>query len=240
MFKEINKDRAFDEILNQIIENIQNGTLKSGDALPAERSMAEALGVSRPLVREVLRALELLGIITTVRGGANYISEDLENCMISPLSILLRLNNSNVDHTQQLRSALEREAARLAAKNCTPVDAAQLQLILAKLDETEEERVRGNLDQDLHIKIGRMANNPMLFSVMCASSQLTESIISGIRAYIMQKKNSSAEVDDQHRRLVEAIINHRADEAEQCMAEHMRTIETYIEEMKDNEKCCVV
>ena len=59
MFKEIKDEKAFDGILNQIIDNIQNGHLKAGDALPAERTMAETMGVSRPAVREVLRALEI-------------------------------------------------------------------------------------------------------------------------------------------------------------------------------------
>ena len=57
MFTKIGEERAFDAILGQIIENIQTGELKAGDALPAERSMAESMGVSRPAVREVLRAL---------------------------------------------------------------------------------------------------------------------------------------------------------------------------------------
>ena len=57
MFRQINKENAFDEILNQIIENIRAGRLKKGDALPAERAMAEAMGVSRPVIREVLRSL---------------------------------------------------------------------------------------------------------------------------------------------------------------------------------------
>lgn len=45
MFKEIKDEKAFDGILNQIIDNIQNGHLKAGDALPAERTMAETMGV---------------------------------------------------------------------------------------------------------------------------------------------------------------------------------------------------
>ena len=68
MFREIGDERAFDGILNQIIENIQNGSLKAGAALPAERTMAETMGVSRPAVREALRALELLGIINLCIG----------------------------------------------------------------------------------------------------------------------------------------------------------------------------
>ena len=46
MFKEIKDEKAFDGILNQIIDNIQNGHLKAGDALPAERTMAETMGQS--------------------------------------------------------------------------------------------------------------------------------------------------------------------------------------------------
>ena len=53
MFRKIEKENPFEEILDQIIENIKEGILKKGDALPAERNMAEALGVSRPVVREV-------------------------------------------------------------------------------------------------------------------------------------------------------------------------------------------
>lgn len=234
MFREVNKERPGDEILNQVIENIQKGYLKPGDALPAERLMAEKMGVSRPVVREVLRALELLGIITSVRGGANYISEDIEHCLIGPLSILFQLNNSSVQQTQQLRAALEEATAGLAAEKCTPVDAAELQLILARLEAEEDERVRANLDRDLHIKIGKMAGNPMIFNVMCASAQLTENVISGIRAYIMQKNHSEREVDEQHKLLVDAIVNHRIDEAEKCMQEHMKTVEKYIVEMMQN------
>ena len=68
MFKEIGDERAFNGILNQIIENIQNGSLKAGATLPVERTMAETMGVSRSAVREALRALELLGIINLCIG----------------------------------------------------------------------------------------------------------------------------------------------------------------------------
>lgn len=236
MFREINKENAFQEILDQIIENIQNGSLKSGDALPAERTLAEEMKVSRPVVREALRALELLGIITSVRGGANYISKDLEHCLIGPLSILFRLNNSSVQEAQQLRAALECKAAALAAEKCTPVDAAELQLILAKLDAEENEKVRADLDRDLHLKIGKMADNPMIYSVLSASSRLTENIISGIRAYIMQKKKSLSDVDEQHQKLVEAIVQQQPDRAAEYMSVHMLTIENYMAELWNNEK----
>ncbi len=43
MFRKIGEEKAFDAILNQIIDNIQDGNIKGGDALPAERTMAESM-----------------------------------------------------------------------------------------------------------------------------------------------------------------------------------------------------
>ena len=101
------------------------------------------MGVSRAAVREVLRALELLGILKAVPGGGNYITEDLDTWLIGPLSILFQLNNGYVRQNQQLRAALERENAILAAKKCTPLDAAELWMIIARLDAAEDEKMRG-------------------------------------------------------------------------------------------------
>ena len=214
MFTKITEERAFDGILVQIIENIRRGELKPGDTLPAERVMAESLGVSRPAVREVLRALELMGIVTTVRGGANYITENMDQWLSAPLALLFQLNNS---HVQELRSALEQEAALLAAGKCTEKDALDLRSILAQLESSEDEKARAGLDKELHTKIGRIAGNPMIYNVLDAAAQLTEEIISGTRAYIMQKHNSALEVDEQHRRLVEAIISGDRNQAEKLM-----------------------
>ena len=236
MFREIGEERAFDGILKQIIENIQTGNLKAGAALPAERTMAETMGVSRPAVREVLRALELLGIVKSVPGGGNYITENLDTWLIGPLSILFRLNNGYLRQNQQLRAALERETALLAAKKCTPLDAAELWMILARLDAAEDEKTRGKLDQELHQKIARIADNPMLYSVLAAADQLTESIIEGTRDYIMKKNQSASVVDEQHHKLVEAIINGNVEEAELAMSQHMETIEQYLDEIQKEQQ----
>ena len=236
MFREIGEERAFDGILKQIIENIQTGNLKAGAALPAERTMAETMGVSRPAVREVLRALELLGIVKSVPGGGNYITENLDTWLIGPLSILFRLNNGYLRQNQQLRAALERETALLAAKKCTPLDAAELWMILARLDAAEDEKTRGKLDQELHQKIARIADNPMLYSVLSAADQLTENIIEGTRDYIMKKNQSASVVDEQHHKLVEAIINGNVEEAELAMSQHMETIEQYLDEIQKEQQ----
>ena len=75
MFKKVEAgERAFDAILKQIIANIEAGDLKAGAALPAERAMAEAMGVSRPAVSMTVHRI-------TISTG-----EDTEFMLMSPLA----------------------------------------------------------------------------------------------------------------------------------------------------------
>jgi GntR family transcriptional repressor for pyruvate dehydrogenase complex len=62
------RSRSHEIILRRIEEQLASGALSPGDRLPAERTLAEQLGVSRPSVREALRVLEALGVLE-VTGG---------------------------------------------------------------------------------------------------------------------------------------------------------------------------
>ena len=165
-------------------------------------------------------------------GGGNYIADDLDSWLIGPLSILFKLNNGYIRQTQQLRAALEREQAILAARKCTPLDAAELLRLLSNIDKAEDEEIRGELDKELHMKIAKIADNPMIYSVLAAADKLMENIISGTRKFIMKKNRPEFRVDEEHQRLVEAIINNDENRAEQCMSEHMKTVEKCMEEMR--------
>ena len=72
-FKPIRTKRAFEEVCDQIREEIQSGNLAPGDKLPSERELAEQFHVSRSTVREAFRTLEIGGVLELqkgVRGGA--------------------------------------------------------------------------------------------------------------------------------------------------------------------------
>lgn len=105
-------------------------------------------------------------------------------------------------------------------------------MILARWTPQKMKRYGGNWIANFNQKIAKIADNPMIYSVLAAADQLTENIVSGTRDYIMKKNNSAREVDEQHHRLVEAIINGDAEQAKRCMSEHMDTIERYMEEMQ--------
>jgi DNA-binding FadR family transcriptional regulator len=67
-FAPIKTQRAFEAICEQIRGRLANGTLKTGDKLPAERELAIEFQVSRSALREALRSLEVAGIIRNAKG----------------------------------------------------------------------------------------------------------------------------------------------------------------------------
>src|SRR5262249_58204045 len=76
-FRPIHTRGAFEEICERIREQLALGMLKPGDKLPPERDLAQQLGVSRNVLREALRSLEMAGVLRLLKGvkGGAFIQE---------------------------------------------------------------------------------------------------------------------------------------------------------------------
>lgn len=68
-FPKIKRDRVFEQVSNEIKEQIASGVLKPGDRLPPESELAKNFNVSRQTIREAMRILELSGFLSIKRGG---------------------------------------------------------------------------------------------------------------------------------------------------------------------------
>ncbi len=66
---------AAGRLVQQIIDLIRSDNLKAGDSLPSESQLAQAFQVSRPVVREALRGLAILGVVETRQGGRCFVTE---------------------------------------------------------------------------------------------------------------------------------------------------------------------
>jgi GntR family transcriptional repressor for pyruvate dehydrogenase complex len=69
MFEQVQSQKFYLQIVNQIRDLIAEGKLKKDDKLPPERALARQFGASRAVIREALSALEVLGIIECRRGS---------------------------------------------------------------------------------------------------------------------------------------------------------------------------
>ncbi|MEU8267348.1 FCD domain-containing protein [Sphaerisporangium sp. NPDC049002] len=117
------RTRAFEEVLLQVERRIADDGLRVGDRLPGERQLAEQLQVSRASVREALRVLETLGVVSSQAGRGPDAGAILTSRPDSALTDLLRLSlglsSLSLREVIDTRLMIERWSAEHAARGAT-------------------------------------------------------------------------------------------------------------------------
>ena len=140
------------EAMRSIKEAIFRGDYTSGESLPSEKDLALLLGVSRPVLREALRALQTQGFLDVRRGsrGGTYIT-DLSNISIRHnLEDLLRIGKLSMTDLTQARLFLEPEVFRITAQNATDEQLAEMKVLIEEASVTKDQKRKIQLDSDFH------------------------------------------------------------------------------------------
>ena len=117
-------------VARRILDMVTAGALKPGDQLPPERDMAEALGVSRPSVREAIRGLAIMGVVRSRQGGGSTITALDGDALLGPIRFFLSLEDVNIRELYDARALIESDVARRAAVHMPDAVLAQLDAIL--------------------------------------------------------------------------------------------------------------
>jgi DNA-binding FadR family transcriptional regulator len=97
------------QVVAQILELIRIGSLHAGDRLPPERELIEIFGISRPSLREALRALSTLGVVKALHGGGAYVSDLEVRTLLAPLDFYPSLSKANFVDAFDSRRVIEIE-----------------------------------------------------------------------------------------------------------------------------------
>ena len=123
------KERLYQEIVDQIQQQILSGALKPGDQIPAERDLAERFGVSRTAVREAIKSLTEKGLIEVFVGRGTFVTSLSPDRVVESMTLLLRNEPHGVDSLQEARGLLEGPAARWAAERRSEAHVARLRAL---------------------------------------------------------------------------------------------------------------
>ena len=110
--------------------------LGDGERLPSERELSERFGVSQPTVREAIRALETLGLVSVLHGSGSYVRSHGEYALASALQTLVQLHSVGVMDVLAIRHVLGTLSVELAASNASDEDITCLLLAYRRLDGT--------------------------------------------------------------------------------------------------------
>lgn len=119
-------EKTYDKVTEFIKEKIVSGEYGPGSKLPTERELALQLGISRNSVREGLRVMENIGVITSQQGSGNYISLNFDDMMSEMLSFMYFLKSINEEQIIEFRWMIEESALKLANKHITKEEKEKL------------------------------------------------------------------------------------------------------------------
>ena len=109
--------RVFEDIVQIIKSDIASNKLKPNHKLGSERSLSQRFKVGRGSIREAIKTLEAIGLVTLKngRGGGIFVSETANHKTTSALSSLLRLEKSNLLESLEFRKMIEPKMTFYAA-----------------------------------------------------------------------------------------------------------------------------
>ena len=204
---DLNKDKPYQLVIDQIKDDILKGVLKPGDRLPGERELAEQLGVSRNSVREGLRILENMGVTASRHGAGHYVSLNFDVPMTEMLSLIYTMKNMGRDDLNQFRYCLEREAMHLAVDNASERQKVQIKAHLDALLSAETEKDRYEHDMALHKTLIEASRNDYLITTYSALNNVIEDHIPVLRGRIIEGMKSNDMLEYAHRLLVMGVVN---------------------------------
>jgi GntR family transcriptional repressor for pyruvate dehydrogenase complex len=109
-----------EQVANRILAMIKSGNLTSGDRLPTEKQMTIAFGISRPPLREALKALTLMGVLESRQGGRYMVTDLSPSRLMAPFNVMLSVGDYDVHEHFAAREVVDLELVRRAALNATP------------------------------------------------------------------------------------------------------------------------
>ncbi|MDF2925171.1 MAG: hypothetical protein K0R57_4085 [Paenibacillaceae bacterium] len=225
--------KAYKRVVQHIKEEILRQNLKHGERLPPERELAEQLGVSRNSVREALRTLDVLGVITSTQGAGNSVSVNFEKSMVESLSFMFLMRKTDYEQISELRKGLEEQAIVLAAERITPGQIMQLEELAEQLAASDDEMTNVILDKKLHYTIAQASGNPLIFSILQALSNVMDLFISDLRRQIIADEPGRKRLQHIHERLVHSLKKGDKAGALAAMSNHFVIIDENLAAFRD-------
>lgn len=229
------------EVTDYIKGLINSGQLKPGDRLPTERMMAENFAVSRTVIRDAVKTLAGIGLLE-VKHGVGIFVATVDGTMVGKqLASLLFHHLDTIEYVYEVRILLEKAAAFWAAERCTKEDYEKIKNLLEEARHVNPEDYPtdfAELNRNFHLCIAEASQNPVV-------AMMTENILDLL-------ENTADETPripgralrsiDQHEKVLEAIIEHKPEEAKRAMEEHLSSVLTTLRNEKpksDHEEASV-
>ena len=223
MFKPVgHTGNLYDRIVEEIKTAIEQGKLNVGDRLPPERELARQFGVSRTSIRDALKILAGIGLISIRHGHGIFVTQ------VNPKENLLAMKRDAILDLFEIRLTLEPQAAAWASKRGSSLDRNDLYekcaLVYQEAQNQFDLSKAAAADANFHLTVANMSQNKVYARLMGSLLDL-----------LRQSRNESLNIPNQgllsmqeHLTIARNIQEQKENEAKNSMHHHLVRVQDTI------------
>jgi len=212
-------DMVYETLANYILDQ----GLQPGDKLPSEQELTTTLGIGRSTLREGIRQLEAIGLLTSRQGYGvtiNEITMDKVFQVGRPINLVdfLKLNKQEILDLMDFRLLVEVEACRLAADRISEEQLVSLETYLNEM-ETRKNRSSSFITYDMkfHMEIAQASGSCVYPSVF----KFIEGVFRKQQAVVASLPGAMGRALEYHKRLVGTLKARDGEQAALTMRKHL-------------------
>jgi DNA-binding FadR family transcriptional regulator len=210
-----------DLLFSYLRERILSGALTVGSSLPSERDLAVQLGVSRPVLREALRALAMIGVVEIRHGAGTLLRRPDASALGQFFAFSMMYDVPLAEDITEARIAVECQTGRLAIKRATAGDFEVLEAALERIDATIDDPESGaEADYAFHCALVAAAHAPVLSTLYLALTEFLHSTHLYRRRSIQLTEDFKAYIVDDHRRILGTLASGDEDRIDMVLRHH--------------------
>lgn len=222
----LQRTRLPDQLAARLQQFIAEKRLMPGVRLPAMSTLAARFHVGYPTLREGLKKLEALGVISIRHGSGMYVRQPTTGFfLVNPITATSELTRKVVMDLIEARKTVEMVTTALAAEKITPEQSAHLQHLLDEaLHNLGNHQKLNRINIQIHLSIASASDNAVLthlLEVILDLFQEQQRLLLNIHGF--PRSNH-----DEHRRLVDAVRRHRKTLALTRMRKHLEGVQLAI------------
>jgi DNA-binding FadR family transcriptional regulator len=120
------RGRVADQIVEDLRGQILSGALPDGARLPSERELAAQYEVSAPTIREAVRVLTAMGLLSTRNGSRTTVTARSDTLLAMSIASVVQFEKASAADVFGLLGALYSYAGELAVEHASDEDIARL------------------------------------------------------------------------------------------------------------------
>ncbi|MEE1801302.1 FadR/GntR family transcriptional regulator [Streptomyces sp. NPDC101062] len=206
---------AMEAVLNHLRSAIERSEYAVGEKLPSEAELCRRLEVSRPVLREALRALQTMGLTVSRTGKGTFV---VSNGPVEDPTF----GDYSASDLLEVRRHVEIPVAGYAATRRTAEDLDHLTHLLERMEHETDTTAWVAMDTLFHLSVAQAAQNPVFRRVI----EEIRDALARQSAFLNELGGRREQSNLEHRAIVEAVVEQSASDAVDAMTHHLARVES--------------